>query len=136
MLLIVLIDPPPNHIVKSYQRGRMFLGLPFPVYNWSREDGFTVMGQVKYVASFEIMLATYSPPPGEVEGWVTEEPAGSRCPPGSFNLLFMVIVSVGRNYQMITVRSVLFMQLFCAALIPEPFASLMFYTVSNTTSEQ
>ena len=28
------------------------------------------------------------------------------------------------------------MQLFCTAIIPEPFASLMFYTVSNTTSEQ
>ena len=28
------------------------------------------------------------------------------------------------------------MQLVCTALIPEPFASLMFYTVSNTTSEQ
>ena len=28
------------------------------------------------------------------------------------------------------------MQLVCTALIPEPFASLMFYTASNTTSEQ
>ena len=28
------------------------------------------------------------------------------------------------------------MQLVCTAVIPEPFASLMFYTASNTTSEQ